>query len=258
MRGALSRLGVPRVRGLRVLDVGCGERAAVALLFAQDGACVHGMDLEPVALGLSRPQMWVRLLAARRFRAALRCVVHDVVHVIPYWVELRRLSARPLPFHGVHLRQADAAQLPYPDGTFDLVVSSAVWEHISDVAAATREVNRVLKPSGIAVISIALFPSLQGGHHAEWHSVAPAHREIRPWDHLYPDHRPFPLYLNGWPEADYRTVFARELDVLLWQDGVLDGAEYLTPRVRGELQAYSDRDLLLGSVTVWARKRQAT
>jgi SAM-dependent methyltransferase len=45
-------------------------------------------------------------------------------------------------------RVADAERIPYPDDSFDLVVGHAVLHHIPDVAAALREVLRVLKPGG--------------------------------------------------------------------------------------------------------------
>lgn len=47
---------------------------------------------------------------------------------------------------------ADAESLPFPDGSFDLVVGHAVLHHIPDVEVAMREVLRVLKPGGRFVI----------------------------------------------------------------------------------------------------------
>ena len=53
---------------------------------------------------------------------------------------------------GVHLQlvHGDASHLPYPDNTFDRVLSSFVVHHIPDSQkpAAMREVFRVLKPGG--------------------------------------------------------------------------------------------------------------
>jgi ubiquinone/menaquinone biosynthesis C-methylase UbiE len=53
---------------------------------------------------------------------------------------------------GVHLQldHGDASHLPYPDNTFDRVLSSFVAHHIPDGqrAAAMLEVFRVLKPGG--------------------------------------------------------------------------------------------------------------
>ncbi|HZD98371.1 MAG TPA: class I SAM-dependent methyltransferase [Micromonosporaceae bacterium] len=46
----------------------------------------------------------------------------------------------------------DVAHLPYPDGTFDLIVSSMSQHHWADVRGGVREVRRVLRPGGRAWI----------------------------------------------------------------------------------------------------------
>jgi ubiquinone/menaquinone biosynthesis C-methylase UbiE len=46
----------------------------------------------------------------------------------------------------------DIAWLPYPDDTFDLVVSSMSQHHWGDVRAGVREIRRVLRPGGQAWI----------------------------------------------------------------------------------------------------------
>jgi SAM-dependent methyltransferase len=40
------------------------------------------------------------------------------------------------------------APLPFPDETFDLVVSDSTFEHVSDAAQVASELDRVLKPGG--------------------------------------------------------------------------------------------------------------
>lgn len=46
----------------------------------------------------------------------------------------------------------DVADLPYADGTFDVVVSSMSQHHWGDVRAGVREIRRVLRPAGQAWI----------------------------------------------------------------------------------------------------------
>ena len=48
---------------------------------------------------------------------------------------------------------ADIYDLPYEDGEFDVVFSSAVTEHLSDPVRALRETLRVTKPGGIGAIA---------------------------------------------------------------------------------------------------------
>jgi SAM-dependent methyltransferase len=44
--------------------------------------------------------------------------------------------------------RGDACRLPFPDATFDVVITSEVLEHIQDDVAALAEMVRVLKPGG--------------------------------------------------------------------------------------------------------------
>ena len=49
---------------------------------------------------------------------------------------------------------APGASLPYPDASFDLIVSRMVFEHLPDAAATAAELTRVLKPGGwLAVVT---------------------------------------------------------------------------------------------------------
>lgn len=50
------------------------------------------------------------------------------------------------------LVQADAARLPFADGSLDLVVARGVLHHLPDVAAALAEWRRVLAPDGAVVL----------------------------------------------------------------------------------------------------------
>jgi SAM-dependent methyltransferase len=47
----------------------------------------------------------------------------------------------------------DGEQIPVEDGSVDLLLSIEVLEHVADVDRAVREIGRVLRPGGVAVIS---------------------------------------------------------------------------------------------------------
>lgn len=53
-----------------------------------------------------------------------------------------------------HLVQADAHTLPYKDHSFTRVICSEVLEHVLDPLSALHEISRVLKPHGLAVVSV--------------------------------------------------------------------------------------------------------
>jgi len=46
----------------------------------------------------------------------------------------------------------DVASMPFPDGTFDLLVSTMSMHHWADPAAGLVEVNRVLRPGSRALV----------------------------------------------------------------------------------------------------------
>jgi SAM-dependent methyltransferase len=103
-------------RGLRVLEIGCGLGIDGAQ-FALAGADYTGIDLTNASIELAR----------KRF-------------------ELAGLRGE--------FRIADAEQLDFPDNAFDLVYSHGVLHHTPDTARAVREIHRVLKPGGRAIVML--------------------------------------------------------------------------------------------------------
>jgi len=58
--------------------------------------------------------------------------------------------------------QADAAQLPFASGSFDLVCALDTLEHVEDDGAALRELRRVLNAGGTLLLTVPAFPALWG------------------------------------------------------------------------------------------------
>ena len=54
----------------------------------------------------------------------------------------------------------DLQSLPFRDGSYDVVYASHVLEHIQDDHAAIREIRRVLRPGGIAVLPVPIMGAL--------------------------------------------------------------------------------------------------
>ena len=74
----------------------------------------------------------------------------------------------------------DATAMPFADGSFDRVIAAEVFEHILDDQQAINEVARVLKPGGIAAVTVpAWLPErICWGLSREYHEVPGGHVRI--------------------------------------------------------------------------------
>lgn len=115
---AAEEMPVDSLKGKRVLEIGSGAGAHSAY-FSLKGAEVCSMDLT-----LDRV-----LATARKF-------------------ELLSGNGRGFSVQG------DAEQLPFPEDSFDIVYSNGVIHHTPRTEQALKEIHRVLKPSGRAVIML--------------------------------------------------------------------------------------------------------
>ena len=101
---------------MKVLEIGCGIGTDGAQ-FARAGADYTGIDLTQAAIDLAR----------------------------------ERFASSGLPGD---FRVSDAENLDFPDDSFDLVYSHGVLHHTPDIEAAVREIHRVLKPGGRAMVML--------------------------------------------------------------------------------------------------------
>ena len=111
-------LGAAGVRNARILEVGPGPgHVAERLLAMLRGAHWTGLDVDPAMLRASEA----------------------------------RLRRREVDDRAAFV-EADVAAMPLEDESFDLVVSSFSAHHWPDPAAGFKEIRRVLRPGGVALV----------------------------------------------------------------------------------------------------------
>lgn len=108
----------------RVLDVGCGTGYLLRLLATQ----------YPQAIGLAGVDPAPAMIAAAQQAAGDR---------------------------RLHFSVAAAERLPFPAGSFDLVVSTTSFDHWQDQQAGLRECARIMTPGGHLVLADVFSPLLR-------------------------------------------------------------------------------------------------
>jgi SAM-dependent methyltransferase len=79
-------------------------------------------------------------------------------------VELNPLGLAAARRRGHRVEQAPVETIPFEDASFDLVTCLDVIEHTEDDTAALRELRRVTRPGGNALVSVPAHPRLWSRH----------------------------------------------------------------------------------------------
>jgi len=109
-------MGFDQFSGKRLLEVGCGMGTDL-LQFARGGAEVTGVDLTPRSVETSR-------------------------HHLSLYGQTGSFAF------------TDAENLPFANGSFEVVYSNGVLHHTPDTLRAVREIHRVLRPGGLARVML--------------------------------------------------------------------------------------------------------
>ena len=88
-------------------------------------------------------------------------------HVYALDIEAERVAEAAGVVPDAHFSVAAAEMLPYREGSFDLVLSHEVIEHVADDVRVMREMVRVLRPGGRAIVFCPnrLYPFETHGHY---------------------------------------------------------------------------------------------
>ncbi len=240
-----------------ILDIGCGQRCPLTLLFSNYAKnIVVGIDTCFIKPGISLKK-YLNIYHFNGIERLFRCMVRELVFDKMFYQQLGRLAGFRPDFDSLRLETADATQLPYKDGSFDLVISNAVFEHIPDVEKAVVEMKRALKEGGVCYIRIHLYSSITGGHNLAWaHPDTNPPPGAPPWDHLRDKMRlnNNHVYLNKLREKDFYEIFSSNLKIVEWINDRYEGQSLLTPQIKAELKTYSEEELTKSFVVVIAQK----
>lgn len=240
--------------GCKVLDIGPGQLLRHMRCLAVSNE-VLGIDMDIIPQRLtdyarllvySPPTRVLKTLGRKligkdaRFRKAL-------------YRELGGREASSLP-----VLRMSASNMQFEDDRFDFVCSYSVFEHIDSPAAALREVCRVLRPGGVAYLSVHVYTCNSGAHDLRTMRGQPSPPY---WAHLRRERaasvRPS-AYLNRLTCSEWQALFAE----------LMPGATLLRERseepelhaalrelrAQGELLDYADDDLLtVNLVAVWKK-----
>jgi arsenite methyltransferase len=175
--------------GEHVVDVGPGPGFLLASMADAVGPTgrVHGVDMSASMLSL----------------AQVRCAAYP-------WIAVAT---------------GDATRLPLAENSIDVAVSTQVYAYVSDVPAAVRELHRILRPTGRALILDTDWDSVV------WHSSDRARMErfLDAW-RAHVIHPNLPPHLSAWcREAGFRLqhravvpLFNPELDPNTFSHGLID------------------------------------
>ena len=155
--------------GLRVLDVGCGPGSITRGLaeIVAPGEVV-GLDASADVLAVAREEAAARGIANVRFE------------------------------------RGDAYALPFADNSFDIAFAHQVLQHLSEPAAALREMLRVLKPNGLI-----------GVRDVDWGTVA--YSPADPWIDRFME-----MHTKTWRRNGGEPNMGRQLRALLNAADVID------------------------------------
>lgn len=86
-----------------------------------------------------------------------------------------------------NITKGDASSIPFGDEQFDIVLALDVLEHVENDVQAIKEIRRVLKKNGIAIIYVPAFQFLWGiqdkaSHHFRRYRLKPLERKIKEAD----------------------------------------------------------------------------
>jgi SAM-dependent methyltransferase len=180
------------LEGARILELGPGQTLVTGVLLYVHGArSYEAVDLYPVPD--QDPAIYARLRVHLAGRPELVARFDEVVRFEGPKVTLDAEKVR-------YRHPVDAARLPSPDASFDVVLSLAAFEHFPDPEGAIRECARVTAPGGVNLHQIDLRDHRDFAKPLEFLKTSEEE-----WRRVETGR---PSLTNRWRKSDYERAFA--------------------------------------------------
>ena len=240
-----------------VLDIGCGAGIDTLLLALHPVRQIVGIDLA------------FPLMEAGENGDCTRRLAREMLRQLGITESLERLLARAR----VRFESMTAAEMNFPDATFDLVLSRAVLEHVAPLGGALAEMGRVAARGGLLWHTIDPYYWMKGCHKRGLVDVPWAHARLSPQEY-----RRYLTEREGAKAADRRCSHLSTLNQLgldAWRTRieetgyeVLQWREDTSPLAEAVLEAFPEavetvrsgidpRDLTRCSIRTWLRAPSA-
>jgi len=206
---------LPGSKCRKLLEIGSGQLAIYSCLLANlRNYEVHALDIEPPTFDITIAKT-ILIAKQQGTDRAIKSYIRNKLFDKKTIRGVEQMLNINLDYSKHHTNVTSACDTGYVDNTFDFIFSNWTFEHIDKIEQASKEINRILSPDGVAWITVHLFHSLSGGHCLEW--VDPANKpskKVPPWDHLRNNEFKVNTYLNKEPISRYREVFSSLFEVL--------------------------------------------
>ena len=246
------------LNGLKVLDVGPGPFFLQSYILGAQNNQVTAIDLDVIPVGFA-PLTYLQML---RKNGGFRTVKTLARKGLGIDREYRRQLAKLLNnsnLTNVRVMQGNATKSGLPDASFAIIYCRALFQHLPEPEAATRELVRLLMPGGVLYISLHLYTSFNGSLDPRV-SYGTADESLH-WAHLRPSFQGTlvsecslnRLTLSQWLELFSRVCPGHTRDVhTSTREGVPEVAERLINA--GELPGYTKDELCAHTLDIFWKK----
>lgn len=248
------------LENLKVLNIGPGQTPREMAYLGMRNEVI-GIDLDVIPQKFTAGT-YLTMLKQNGFMRTLKTLVRKSIGIdFRFTQELKKqLGLSTLP--RTSCQQMDAANMTFPDGSFDLAYSFSVFEHLPDPGKVLDEIIRVLRPGGGCYISLHMYSSEDGCH--DMRIFADDREGIPYWSHLRPPHKELiqaNAYMNEIRLEEWKQLFESRMPGVTFYYDTHDPAkierlqkQLASIRSAGELQDYRDEELLnVNLIATWKK-----